>query len=54
MFKKRRIGRRLLLAFGVVLALLVLASGLAVYELTRMGGDFDKVVTARLTFTPNS
>lgn len=44
MLKNIRIGQRLMLAFGVVLALFLIAGGFAIYEMRQMGGDLNKAV----------
>ncbi|WP_306589961.1 methyl-accepting chemotaxis protein [Geothrix sp. 21YS21S-4] len=45
MFKRFRIGQRLSLTFGLVLGLLLLASGFAIYQMNRIGDDLTQVVT---------
>jgi methyl-accepting chemotaxis protein len=45
MFKRLRIGQRLSLAFGLVLALLVLASGFSALQMNRIGTNLNQVVT---------
>lgn len=45
MLKRMRIGQRLFLAFGFVLLLLILAVGFAVFQMGRMGGDLNRVMT---------
>ncbi|MBI1754157.1 MAG: methyl-accepting chemotaxis protein [Acidobacteria bacterium] len=44
MLARLRIGQRLTLAFGLVLGLLILASGFAVLQLFRLGNDLTQVV----------
>jgi methyl-accepting chemotaxis protein len=44
MFKRLRIGQRLSLAFGLVLGLMVLASGFAAQQMNRIGADLAQVV----------
>ncbi|MFN7956750.1 MAG: methyl-accepting chemotaxis protein [Holophagaceae bacterium] len=45
MFKRLRIGQRLSLAFGLVLGLLILASGFAALQMSRIGANLTQVVT---------
>jgi methyl-accepting chemotaxis protein len=45
MFNRLRIGQRLMLGFGLVLGLLLVASGLGAYQTNQMGEDLTKVVT---------
>jgi methyl-accepting chemotaxis protein len=45
MLKRLRIGQRLYLAFGFVLLLLILAVGFAVFQMGRMGGDLNRIMT---------
>ncbi|MBP1772894.1 MAG: methyl-accepting chemotaxis protein [Holophagaceae bacterium] len=45
MFKSLKIGRRLALAFGFVLALLILAMGVALVQLRSMGENLARIVT---------
>jgi methyl-accepting chemotaxis protein len=45
LFKNKRIGQRLYLAFGVILILLILGNGFAIFQMRRMGSDLARVVS---------